>query len=465
MRRILATTAALFFSCLILFYIHSLVFPSNPITSHSHAAHYELDRLTASHPLLPPNETTPWSYHPALHAHRLTLTESQCHSAFPHLFTEIDRAKAHRAHNIITPSELTTAWRGDGIVRAMIHSNQLYIIEARSVWDRNHRPRHLATLHALHRALVSSPEDLPDIEFTITDHDSPDFGVQPGEPGHTTWAYSRLPSQPNLWLIPDFGFWAWPDVNLRSYGEMRRRITTPSTTGAQDQEQEQAWADKKSELIWRGSVHVGSHDVRASLIEQSQDKPWSAVAAMDWGNKTDVAAKLIGMEDHCGYKFVAQTEGNTYSARLKYLLNCGSLVIAHEHKFVEHFTHLLRKGGEEQNYVQVRRDWKDLGRVMRWLLEEEGDRRAEEVARRSREVFRDRYLSPAAEACYWRELVRAWREVQGFEPKFWEEIEEGKGKEKKKVRRARGVPFESYAIMEATDWEMPTKPRKICEYD
>ncbi|KAG8624375.1 hypothetical protein KVT40_007442 [Elsinoe batatas] len=198
MRRILATTAALFFSCLILFYIHSLVSPSNPITSHSHAAHYEPDKLTASHPLLPPNETIPWSYHTALHAHRLTL---------------------------------------------------------------------------------------------------------------------------------------------------------------------------------------------------------------------------------------------------------------------------LRKGGEEQNYVQVRRDWKDLGRVMRWLLEEEGDKRAEEVARRSREVFRDRYLSPAAEACYWRELVRGWRQVQGFEPKFWEETEEGKGKEKKKVRRARGVPFESYAIMEATDWEMPTKPRKICEYD
>ncbi|KAF4553431.1 Hypothetical protein D9617_7g031590 [Elsinoe fawcettii] len=461
MRRILSTTAALLFTSALLYYFHSLLSLPSPISSHASSGQHEPEKLTASHPILPANDTAPWNYTPSQHAHRLTLSREQCHSAFPHLYTEIDRAKAHRLHNIITPSELTTAWRGDGIVHAMIHSNQLYVIEARSVWDRNHRPRHLATLHALHRALVSSPEDLPDIEFTITDHDSADFGVRDGEPGHTTWAYSRLPSQPNLWLIPDFGFWAWPDVNLRSYGEVRRRIVSSADHG----EEELGWTDKTPQLIWRGSVHVGSADVRASLVQQSQGEEWSAVAAMDWGNATDVKAKLIGMEDHCGYKFVAHTEGNTYSARLKYLLNCGSLVLAPEGRFVEHFSHLLRKAGDDQNYVQVKRDWKDLRKVMAWLLEEEGDERAEEVARRSREVFRDRYLSPAAEACYWRELVRGWKEVQGFETKFWEEKEEGEGKDKRMVRKLRGVPFESYAIMEAVDWEMPSKSRKICEYD
>ncbi|PNS17444.1 hypothetical protein CAC42_7127 [Sphaceloma murrayae] len=468
MRRILTTLALVFFLLLTLFFIHRALPSRPPISLNPHPSSSD---LTTSLPLPAPNTTLPWTYIPSQHAHRLTLSRSQCLSSFPHLYNEIHRAASHRRHNVITPSDLTTAWRGDGIVHALIHAQQLYVLEARAVSDRNHRPRHLATLHALHRALSASTEDLPDIEFTITDHDSPDFGVVRGQEGHTTWAYSRLPDQENLWLVPDFGFWGWPDVNLRSYGEVRRRIGSTGLDDGGQGEGEVQWAEKEDKLVWRGSVNVGSRDVRTALLEQSKGMEWSSVFGMDWGNGTDVKSKLIGMEDHCRYKFVAQTEGNTYSARLKYLLNCGSLVISHEARFLEHFTHLLRKEGSEQNYVQVKRDWRDLKGTMKWLLTEEGDERAEEVARRSKEVFRDRYLSPAAEACYWRELVRGWSEVQGFTPQFWEEVEvdeDGEKKKKKKkktIRKPRGVPFESYAIMEAVDWTMPSKPRKICEYD
>ncbi|TKX22774.1 hypothetical protein C1H76_4808 [Elsinoe australis] len=459
MRRVLTTTALLFFLALTTFYLHRSLPTSLPISTSSSSSSPQ--ELTTSHPLPAPNTTLPWTYTPSQHAHRLTLSQSQCHSSFPHLFTEIHRATSHHHTTPIPLSALDPTWRGDGIIRALLHNQQLYILDARGVTDRNHRPRQLATLHALHRAVVSSPEDLPDIEFTITDHDSPDLGVAEGEKGHTTWAYSRLPEQEELWLMPDFGFWGWPDVNLRSYGEVRRRI---GETGSGARE-EVAWGEKEDKLVWRGSVDVGARDVRAALLEQSRGMEWSSVFGMDWGNETDVKKKLIGMEDHCRYKFVAQTEGNTYSARLKYLLNCGSLVLAHEMRFVEHFTHLLRREGPEQNYVQVRRDWKDLKGTMKWLLGEEGKERAEDVARRSKEVFRDRYLSPAAEACYWRELIRGWSEVQDFTPEFWEEVAVEEDGVKRMIRKPRGVPFESYAIMEATDWSMPSKPRKICEYD
>jgi hypothetical protein len=36
---------------------------------------------------------------------------------------------------------------------------------------------------------------------------------------------------------------------------------------------------------------------------------------------------------------------------------------------------------------------------------------AEKIARNSVRTFRERYLTQAAEACYWRRLIRAWREV------------------------------------------------------
>ena len=50
-----------------------------------------------------------------------------------------------------------------------------------------------------------------------------------------------------------------------------------------------------------------------------------------------------------------------------------------------------------------------------------------------------------------------WASVQGFTPQRWIETEVedwhpgSKGKKVKK--KARGVPFEAYAVMEATEWK------------
>lgn len=56
-----------------------------------------------------------------------------------------------------------------------------------------------------------------------------------------------------------------------------------------------------------------------------------------------------------------------------------------------------------------------------------------------------RYLTPAAEACYWRRLVRGWREVT-FEPEFYHLAEDGK-------KKWRGVPFESYVLERRLEWD------------
>ncbi|KAF2862317.1 hypothetical protein K470DRAFT_268980, partial [Piedraia hortae CBS 480.64] len=114
-----------------------------------------------------------------------------------------------------------------------------------------------------------------------------------------------------------------------------------------------------------------------------------------------------------------------------------------------HFHHLLRDAGPQQNYFRVERGFGDLEGVMGTLL---GDvEAAGRVARRAKEVFRERYLSPAAETCYWRRLFDGWASVQGFEPEL-----RGEG------GMLRGTPFESYVIMEATEWEVPPKPRRVC---
>lgn len=381
------------------------------------------------------------------------LSEDHCKIAFPGLFKEIDRAVKYRKDVIgnITPDELEVAWRGDGIVRAMIHENQLYIIDPHAVTDHNHRPRTLATLNAIQRALTAYSGELPDVEFSFSVHD---HATGEGNGNRTTWAYTRRAHEEKLWLVPDFGLFAWPDVGLRSYAELQRIL---------DHEEED-FLDKIPKLVWRGSLAVGSRDVRSGLVEQTKDKDWADVQELDWSNKTNIQTRLLTMQDHCSYMFVAQTEGNSYSGRLKYLLNCHSVLFAHKMNWIELYHHLMISSGPEQNYIATNRDYSDLPRKMETLRDSEHIQQAQRIADNARKTFRERYLTPAAEACYWRALIRGWASVQDFTPEFWEDVEVfDKVTQKKKVKsRPRGAPFESYAIMEQVKWELPAKPRKIC---
>ncbi|KAK4502783.1 hypothetical protein PRZ48_006209 [Zasmidium cellare] len=381
------------------------------------------------------------------------LSEEQCDIAFPGLYKEIDRAVAHRLDKWgkITPDEVEVEWRGDGIVRAMIHDNQLYIVDPHAVTDHNHRPRTIATLNAIHRAITAYPGSLPDIEFSFTVHD---FALHDQYGNETTWAYTRRAHQEKLWLMPDFGLWAWPDVGLRSYAELQEVL----------EHEEDEFVDKVPKLVWRGSLAVGSKDVRHGLVEHAEGKSWSDVQELDWSNKTNIEERLLTMQDHCSYMFVAQTEGNTYSGRLKYLLNCHSILFSHELEWIELYHHLMKKNGPDQNYIQVKRDFSDLPGHMNKLSKPANFPVSQRIADNARRTFRERYLTPAAEACYWRAMIRGWASVQGFTPEFWVEVKEYDkvAKKEKTKRKPRGAPFEAYAIMEEVDWAIPAKARKMC---
>jgi len=62
---------------------------------------------------------------------------------------------------------------------------------------------------------------------------------------------------------------------------------------------------------------------------------------------------------------------------------------------------------------------------------------ARRIAQNGVETFRDRALTPAAQACYLRKLLRGWAEVS-FVPTLWEIDPETRS------RKMRGVPFETF---------------------
>lgn len=101
----------------------------------------------------------------------------------------------------------------------------------------------------------------------------------------------------------------------------------------------------------------------------------------------------------------------------------------------------MKYDGPDQNIVRVERDWSDLDTTMKYLLKNPAI--AQRIAENSAKTFRDRYLTPAAQACYTRKMIKAWADLQGFEPKLWEYKKDINDHE---VWSIRGKSFETWLV-------------------
>lgn len=229
-------------------------------------------------------------------------------------------------------------------------------------WERHSRSR--ATLALIQEAILTSIEPIPNVEFVIHTDDQ-------GEANEhlPLWVLDRTTKQHHLWLMPDFGFGSWPEPKVGTYSEVVRK--------ANDYEKRHPWDKKIPQLFWKGALMV---DVRRKLVEIGKKYSWSKVEEVDWRDK----ATVMTMDDHCGFKFLGHVEGFAYSGRLKYILQCRSVVVAHEMEYIQHFHHLINStmGAPGQNMVVVPgMDWKTLPETMDALIDD--DAFAEDLADRS----------------------------------------------------------------------------------
>ena len=294
-----------------------------------------------------------------------------------------------------------------------------------------------ATLSSLQRALTAFQDRhlLPSIEFILT---TEDFAPNPAGQG-PIWSYSKRDEHDSVWLMPDFGYWAWPEVHIGPYNEVRRRIAAidegePAPDGTYTPAL--PFKDKKKQLAWRGSLATNP-GVRSKLLKSALGHSWASVRVIDWDDENDIRFNLLPIEDHCRYMFLAHTEGRSFSGRGKYLLNCRSVVISHPLIWREAHHAALVSSGPEANYVEIDEDFEDLPRKIDFLID--NPQTAERIAENAVRTFRDRYLTPAAESCYWRHLIRQYASVCDFEPVLFETRRNGK-------KVARGVPFETWLL-------------------
>ncbi|KAJ5703152.1 hypothetical protein N7488_010700 [Penicillium malachiteum] len=400
-----------------------------PKTSQSHT------QLQCPSPDTTPSNDT-WEFLVERDGQNHGLSEEQCNIAFPKLFVEVDKSAALKQESRISYKDLDSRDVEDGMVRGIIDQGELYIVDYAAMPVTATRAR--STLNSLHRALKAYPNrsHLPSIEFVFT---TEDFAEDPSGPG-PIWAYSKRDGDNSVWLMPDFGYWAWPEVQIGPYQEVRRRIAAiddgeilPDGTVSPGL----AFQDKKKQLVWRGSLATNP-GVRSKLLKSAAGSSWASVRVIDWDDENDLRFNLLPIEDHCQYMFVAHTEGRSFSGRGKYLLNCRSVMISHPLEWREAHHGALVSSGVEANYIEVKKDFSDLSSKIDFLID--NPRVAEQVANNAVRTFRDRYLTPAAESCYWRHLVRQYAAVSDFEPVLFSTDRDGK-------KSARGVPYETWLLM------------------
>ncbi|KAJ6006931.1 hypothetical protein N7451_004875 [Penicillium sp. IBT 35674x] len=364
------------------------------------------------------------------------LSEEQCRIAFPKLYAEVDKSVLVKQEKHITYKELDSRDVEDGMVRGIIDQGELYIVDYAAMPVTGTRAR--STLNSLHRALKAYPARhlLPSIEFIFT---TEDFADDPSGSG-PIWAYSKRDGDDSVWLMPDFGYWAWPEVQIGPYHEVRRRIAA-----IDDGEiladgtviPGLAFQDKKKQLVWRGSLATNPA-IRSKLLKTALSRSWASVRVIDWDDENDIRYNLLPIEDHCRYMFVAHTEGRSFSGRGKYLLNCRSVMISHPLVWREAHHGALVSSGADANYIEVDQHFGDLSSKIDYLID--NPQVAERIADNAVRTFRDRYLTPAAESCYWRHLVRQYASVSDFEPVLFSTDRDGK-------KSPRGVPFETWLLM------------------
>ncbi|KAK4055283.1 hypothetical protein OIV83_000566 [Microbotryomycetes sp. JL201] len=347
-------------------------------------------------------------------ARNLRLSYAECDAGFPLLWPELEKTREHFYRSGVTLKEIEQGSEKEDASRVAIVNGQLYIKRFKGEWTK----RSQAILASLHQALMTAPEPIPDVEFWFRGTDNippgPHFGLnrEDGKQSEQTW------------LMPDFGFWSWPEPRVLGWQDARRR--------AKAIDARTTWAEKADKLFWRGAYLA---KIREELRDVAAGHDYSDIGEINWGAG---AQGRIAMDDHCKYRYLASAEGNSaYSGRLKYLALCHSVVISHKMQWTQHFHNALNSdpASPNQNIVILKdKGWKDLPQVMDELISDQA--RAQQIADNAVRTLRDRYLTPASVTCYWRRLLAEYATTMRFKASIGD-----------------GVDYESFMLVNEVHWE------------
>ncbi|TKA32444.1 hypothetical protein B0A50_01552 [Salinomyces thailandicus] len=372
-------------------------------------------QLASTQELLDYNDTAPteppkWDFDWQRDGNNHSLSAAQCDEAFPRLYHEIDRSMAYWRERDLNTQSLELYEGNEAGLRVLVRDGQLRVLQTKGMYRDDFRQRVTAVLHQVYRAITAAEgtdAGFHNTELTFIVDDWPNFP----QDGRDLAALSFTRNISNrdhdrAWLMPEFNFWA-AVPSAGAFADMQ----------AKARQYDLAIAEKVQKAVWRG-VEWTNQEVRGALLAQSADQSWADVRKMTWSNTTD----FLPLHELCRYAYVVNTEGRSWSSRLTHLLNCDSVPIIHDITWTAHYYHLLHP---VVNYISVHRNFSDLGHQIEYYKEHRESR--QRIADAARTMFRERYTTPAAAACYWRRLLRSWSSVAAIAP-----------------REAQGIAFEEF---------------------
>ncbi|CAL0301690.1 unnamed protein product [Lupinus luteus] len=142
--------------------------------------------------------------------------------------------------------------------------------------------------------------------------------------------------------FPDWSFWGWPEINIRTWQEEFLDIKKGSRAVS--------WKNKIPLAYWKGNPDVAS-PVRLELLNCNDSSQWGAqIMRQDWGEAARSGFKQSKLSDQCNHRYKIYAEGYAWSVSLKYILACGSVTLIISPQYEDFFSRGLIT---QQNYWLV----------------------------------------------------------------------------------------------------------------
>ncbi|KNE64548.1 hypothetical protein AMAG_09909 [Allomyces macrogynus ATCC 38327] len=175
----------------------------------------------------------------------------------------------------------------------------------------------------LWHTLKSGHEPLENFEFVHYTGDST-YGTD-----LPYWSGSQPIGQHSAFVVPEWSFFAFPEAGMPSYefGARRSRVAGAATP----------WHKKRPEVLFRGAILGSARNDLERHMAGFADDPLLNIQRARHDN-------FIPGHDQCHWQHLLYVDGWAQSGRLKYQLQCRSVIIAHPTGFHEYFTPFLRNG-------------------------------------------------------------------------------------------------------------------------
>ncbi|SNX85055.1 uncharacterized protein MEPE_03764 [Melanopsichium pennsylvanicum] len=345
----------------------------------------------------------------------LSLSSSQCSAEFPRLYPQLSSNQVSwKRKGGIKYSDVQKAAQNcrHGCVHLVIKHGQIFVRAQVKDWQSRVR----STLQLLSTAYQGASEDekalIEGIELVISTADFDGFTDPVGSRGAGWVLDKRVHDDQGQYLFPDFSFASWPEAGIASYPEFRRQAELVNA--------ETSWHSKSNPAFWRGDALAGNGiKARESLLSVATGpgtESWSDVKRTSFWEEGPTIGKIVSPPEHCRHKFLIHSEGVAYSGRSKFILGCQSTVIMHKLEWTQHFHPALIDAptSPDQNHILLPGSYfENLPSTVKQLIQEETDSKSavlsantssattgQRIAENAKRTLTDRYLTPAATACY-----------------------------------------------------------------